>query len=170
MREPTVSMMLDHVRAIHRAVTGGDPPDGGGAHADPGVTPTASAVAWRFAELESLVRSIPALAERVPPFSFTPPADIIAVEREIIVELGVPGSDAQHVHAELQGGAVVISGMRVRDTGEARVWLHAELPCGPFSRRVELPLPVAGAPRIEVDRGVVRVRLAKRPKSSLPQA
>jgi HSP20 family molecular chaperone IbpA len=162
-------MMLDHVRAIHRAITGGDPPDGA-EHADPGVHPTASAVAGRFAELESLVRSIPALAERVPPFSFTPPADIIAVEREIIVELGVPGADVHNVHAELVGDSVLVSGVRVRDAGEARVWLHAELPCGPFSRRVQLPLPAAGAPRIEVDRGVVRIRLAKRPKSSLPQA
>jgi HSP20 family molecular chaperone IbpA len=169
MREPTVSMMLDHVREIHRAITGADPPDGG-EHADPGVTPTASAVAWRFAELESLVRSIPALAERVAPFSFTPPADVIAVEREIIVELGVPGAEARDVHAELRGDTLLISGVRTREPGEARVWLHAELPCGPFSRHVRLPLPAAGAPRVEVDRGVVRVRLAKRPKSSLPQA
>ena len=168
MREPTVAMMLDHVRTIHRAVTGGEPPDGV-LHEDAGVSPSASSVAGRFAELESLVRSIPTIAERVPPFSFAPAADIIAAEREIIVELGVPGVEARDVHAELRGGTLIISGIRPRD-GSARVWLHAELPCGPFRRVVPLPLPVSGGPRIEVDRGVVRVRLAKRSKASLPQA
>ena len=169
MREPTVAMMLEHVRTIHRAVTGGDPPDGV-EHGDAGVTPTASAVAWRFAELESLVRSLPAIAERVPPFSFTPLADVLAAEREIIIELGVPGTDARDVHAELLGDTLVVSGVRPRDVTEDRVWLHAEMPCGPFRREVRLPLPAGGAPRIEVDRGVVRVRLAKRPRASLPQA
>jgi HSP20 family molecular chaperone IbpA len=169
MREPTVGMMLDHVRTIHRAVTGADPPDGG-VHADAGVTPTASAVAGRFAELESLVRSLPGIADRVPPFSFSPLADIIAVEREIIIELGVPGVEARHVHAELTGDTLVVTGVRAPESGELRVWLHAELPCGPFRRELQLPLPASGAPRIEVDRGIVRVRLAKRPRASLPQA
>jgi HSP20 family molecular chaperone IbpA len=168
MREATVAMMLDHVRAIHRAVTGAEPPDDV-VHEDSGVAPTASAVAGRFAELESLVRSLPAIAERVPQFSFSPPADIIATEREIIVELGLPGVEARDVHAELRGGTLIVSGVCHRDRA-ARVWLRAELPCGPFRRALPLPLPVGGGPRVEVDRGVVRVRLAKRPKASLPQA
>jgi HSP20 family protein len=161
-------MMLDHVRAIHRAVTGADPTDGT-EHEDSGVTPSASAVAGRFAELESLVRSLPALAERVPPFSYSPAADIIAAEREIIIELGVPGVEARDVHVVVERGTLVVSGVRQRDS-VGRVWLHAELPCGPFRRALPLPLPVAGGPRVEVDRGVVRVRLAKPPKASLPQA
>ncbi len=169
MREATVAMMLDHVRAIHRAVTGADPPDGI-EHEDSGVSPTASAVAGRFAELESLVRSLPAIAERVPQFSFSPPADIISTEREIIVELGVPGVEARDIHTELRGGTLIVSGVCHRDRAAARVWLHAELPCGPFRRALPLPLPVGGGPRVEVDRGVVRVRLAKRSKASLPQA
>ena len=172
MREPTVALMLDHVRAIHRAVTGGEPPDGRAAPpADAGVMPSASAVAGRFAELESLVRALPELAERVPPFSFSPPCDVLATEHEILIELGVPGVDVHDVHAELTADLLTVSGVRPRDGGtEPRVMLHAELPCGPFRREVRLPLPAIGAPRIEVDRGVVRVRVAKRPKASLPQA
>ena len=71
MREPTVALMLDHVRAIHRAVTGSDPPHGNAPPpADAGVMPSASAVAWRFAELESLVRALPNLRARAAVFLF----------------------------------------------------------------------------------------------------
>jgi HSP20 family molecular chaperone IbpA len=172
MREPTVALMLDHVRAIHRAVTGSDPPDRATPPpADAGVMPSASAVAGRFAELESLVRTLPDVAERVPQFSFSPACDVLATEHELLIELAVPGVEARDLHAELAVDLLIVSGVRPPDGGaEPRVMLHAELPCGPFRREVRLPRPAAGVPRVEVDRGVIRVRVAKRPKASLPQA
>ncbi len=169
MRASRIEMMHDHVRAIHRALTGGDPP--AAPNAEPGAAPTPETVTRQFAELEALARAIPRIAERVPPFSFAPPLDLIDTERDIIVELGVPGVERDDVEVELGEEALVVSG--ARSTGAAldgRIYLHAEMPRGPFRREVRLPSPTSGRPRVEVESGVVRVRLAKPSKSSLPQA
>jgi len=63
-----LELMHDHVRAIHRGVAGGDPPEPGAAPADSKLT--FAEVARRFAELEEIARSIASVAQRVPPFSF----------------------------------------------------------------------------------------------------
>ncbi len=189
MRWSKIEMMRDHVRAIHRAVTGEDPPDhaprahgGAGAAGATGASgqssasgggpePTADAVLARFVELESMAHAIEAIAERVPRFSFVPPFDLIGTERELICELGVPGVERADVDVELRGHTLTISG--ARSTGAAldgKIYLHAELPRGPFRREIELREPVAGSPLVEVEHGIVRVRLQKTSKAPLPRA
>jgi HSP20 family molecular chaperone IbpA len=170
MRASRLEMMHDHVRAIHRAVTGGDPPEAS-LPRELGEPPTLDSLLRRFAELEALARTAPPIAERVPPFSFAPPLDIIASERELIVEVGVPGIAADDVDVELNGQTLTISG--ARPTGVAlngRIYLRAELPRGPFRREVQLPPSTSGRPRVEVENGIVRVRLARAGKASVPQA
>jgi HSP20 family molecular chaperone IbpA len=169
MRGTTLAMMHDHVRAIHRAVTGSDPPE----HAVPegAPAPTADAVAQRFAELEGLARAIPAIAGRVAPFSFAPPVDVIGTEQEVVVELGVPGVDRGDVDVELSGDTLVVTGARSTQAAlDGRIYFHAEMPRGPFRRVVSLPQATSGAPRVEVDQGIVRIRLAKASKAPLPRA
>lgn len=170
MSNPRLELMHDHVRAIHRALTGEDPPERAVPEGN-GTDLTPERVASHFAELEALARAIPPVAERVPPFSFMPPLDVIGTERELIFELGVPGIDAGDVHVEIDNGWLVVSGAR---TGEApperRIYLHAEMPRGPFRRAIELQSPTAGPPRLDVDKGIVRVRIAKPAKSALPRA
>jgi HSP20 family protein len=170
MPSPRLELMYDHVRAIHRALTGEDPPERAAPEGGLGdLTP--ERVASHFAELEALARAIPSVAERVPPFSFTPPLDVIGTERELVFELGVPGIDAGDVHVELANGWLVVSGARAGEAPpERRIYLHAVMPRGPFRRAVELQSPTAGAPRLEVDRGIVRVRIAKSARSALPRA
>jgi HSP20 family molecular chaperone IbpA len=170
MRASRIEMMHDHVRSIHRALTGGDPP--APAREDlPTETTTPEHVARKFAALEALARTIPQISERVPAFSFAPPFDLIDTEREVIVELGLPGVAREDVDVDLEGDTLVVSG--ARSTGVAldgRIYLRAEMPRGPFRREVRLPSSTSGRPRIEVDNGLVRVRVAKPSKSSLPQA
>jgi HSP20 family molecular chaperone IbpA len=163
-------MMLDHVRAIHRAVTGADPPE----HAAPpeeAPSPSVESVTQQFADLEAFARSVPLIAERVPPFSFSPPLDIIGTERELIVELGVPGIDRADVEVELAGDVLTVSGARSTTQAlDGRVYFHAEMPRGPFRRVVRLPEPTSGPPRVEVETGIVRVRLPKIGKTARPRA
>ena len=102
MRPTSLELMHDHVRAIHRAVTGSDPPEPATPTA-PTEPITADRVANDFAALEALARSLPFVAERVPPFSFAPPLDLIGTERELVIELGVPGVDREGVDATLEG-------------------------------------------------------------------
>lgn len=171
MRPSNLELMHDHVRAIHRAVTGSDPPEPSAAAAG-ATAPTADKVAGDFAELEALARALPMVAERVPPFSFRPPFDLIGTERELVVELGVPGVDHDSVDATLDGDRLIVTGARsISAALDGRIYLHAELPRGPFRREVRLPgIAAAGRARAEVDNGIVRVRIAKPSKSSLPQA
>jgi HSP20 family molecular chaperone IbpA len=155
-----IELMLDHVRAIFRALTGHD-------LAEPEVSGSATAppiqfVAQRFADLEAIARSIPAIADRVPPFYFAPPLDAIGSEREIIVEVGVPGIERHDVEVELRGDLLTIAGTRAGEPGlDGHSYYHAEIPRGPFRRVVRLPQRVVGEPRVFVTHGVISVRLTK---------
>jgi HSP20 family molecular chaperone IbpA len=157
-----LELMRDRVRAIHRAAVGVDLPEQLPPH-EPELAagPALDAIVSRFAELEWMVRQIPALAERLPPFGFAPPLDVVDTERELIVEVGVPGVDKEDVQIDVKGQTLAISGSLAELTGNGRVYYHAELPRGPFSRVVALPSAVVAEPRVEVQRGVIRIRLTK---------
>jgi HSP20 family molecular chaperone IbpA len=169
MRTTKLELMHDHVRAIFRAVSGGELSDVATA-AETG-TPTFEEVASRFAELEAITRSIPTLAERVAPFSFRPPLDVFGTERELVVELGVSGVERNDVEVEVAEGELVVSGVRPDPASSSgRVWFHAELARGPFRRVVRLPGPTTGSPVVTVENGVIRIRLTRASKSPLPRA
>ena len=168
MRGTTFELMQDHVRAIHRALTGKDPPE---PVATPVTPPTQDEVVEHFTALEALANSIPTIAERVPPFSFSPPLDVSGTDQELILELGVPGVERDDVIVEFEGDTVVVSGARSTASAlDGRLYFHAELPRGPFRRVVRLPQSTSGPARVEVAQGIVRVRLTKATKSPLPRA
>ena len=169
-RIPRLELMHDHVRSIYRTVTGAELPQSEGGDGMEGV-PALEEVERRFADLEAITRSLPAVAERVPPFWFMPPLDVIGTERELVVEMGVPGVEPSGVDVELQRGELWVRGARAPQRPvEGQIYFHAEMPRGPFSRVVRLPEPVSGAPRIEVENGIVRIRLARATRSPLPRA
>lgn len=161
-----LEVMHQRVQAIHRALTGTDVPD---QHLNPDadaegerVTETSDeALAERFAQLEVLARTLPQLAESVPPFSFTPPVDVITEDDQVVLELALPGVERADVVVEHQADALVIRGVR-RDhhasSGRGRRF-HAEIPRGPFFRVIPLPQPISGEPSIQLDRGVLRIAL-----------
>jgi HSP20 family molecular chaperone IbpA len=167
MHPVTLELMRDQVRGIYRALTGSDMPEA----EPPASAPEVSVddVARRFAELETLARAIPAVVERVPPFSFAPPLDALEDDRELLIEVAVPGVDKGDVNVERNGDLLVISGVRLGErVANGRSYLHAEIARGPFHRVVRLPSATAGEPRIEVDRGLIRIRLAKAPPATTP--
>src|SRR5262245_10959 len=161
MHATTVQLMHDHVRAIYHTITGKDLPETATAEpATPVSAPPPEIVAQLFSDLEALARSLPTVAERIPPFSFAPPLDAMATEKELIIEVGVPGVDKRDVRVELSHNVLVISGSRPFE-GEAngRTYYRAEVPRGPFRRVVRLPFPVTGEPRVDVENGLIRIRL-----------
>ena len=160
MHPATLELMRDQVRGIYRALTGSDMPEPEGPPSGPEVS--VEDVARRFAELESLARANPAVVERVPPFSFAPPLDAIEEERDLLIEVAVPGVDKADVSVERSGELLVISGVRRGErVANGRSYLHAEIARGPFHRVVRLPFATGAEPRVEVDRGLIRIRLAK---------
>jgi HSP20 family protein len=159
----TFQLMQDHVRAIYRALTGSDLPDSAHEAGNPvGEAPPPELVARSFAELDVLARGFPAVAERVPPFSFAPPLDAYRTERELVVEVAVPGVGRDDVRVQLDSGTLLIEGSRSTEgMVNGRTWYHAEIPRGPFRRVVALPAAVVGEPRVEIDSGIVRIRLTR---------
>jgi HSP20 family protein len=169
MRASRLELMHDHVRAIHRSVTGGEPPDA--PQRGSKAVPTFDDVARRFAELEAIARSIPTVAERVPPFSFAPPLDVIGTEHELVLELGVPGVEPSDVDVETADDGLIVTGARHTPAKlDGRIYFHAEMPRGPFRRVVRIPESTSGPPRLEVENGVIRIKLARLARSPLPRA
>jgi HSP20 family molecular chaperone IbpA len=160
MHSALVEIMRDEVSTIYRAVTG---------TAMPGFETSASgsgapleAVTRSFAELEALVRTFPVLAERIPPFSFAPPLDVLREGDELIVELAVPGVEREDVTIEQAEDTLVICGIRRVSRGaEPGICTHGEIPWGPFYRSVHIPFPIHGEPGVDMDRGLLRVRLKR---------
>lgn len=160
MNPELIAMMRDQVYNIYQAATG---------VAFPELEPPASQtetpledITRAFAQLEALARTSPALAVRVPPFSFTPPLDVFADGDDVVVELAVPGVERADITVECSDAMLVVSGARRGCTGaEARIYSQGEIPRGPFYRSLPLPYPVEGEPKIELDRGLLRVRLAR---------
>lgn len=170
MHPTTLSLMRDQVRAIYRAVTGTDMPEASPTTPEGAAeTPEASVdeVARRFTELEALARSIPAVIERVPPFSFAPPLDALEEERLLLVELALPGVEKGDVSVERTEELLVVSGIRRGErAANGRTYLHAEIPRGPFHRVVRLPYATAGEPRVTLEDGVLRIQLSRVPTAS----
>jgi HSP20 family protein len=172
--DTTLQLMHEQVREIYRALTGtelpapGNPPD---PNPSTGSSLSPDEVAQRFALLEALARNVPAVAERVPAFSFTPPLDAIESEREVILEVGVPGVVRRDVDVSVSENLVTIAGTRPGEhTVDGQTYRHAEMPRGPFRRTVTLPVSTVGQPIVDVENGVIRVRLARSARKTRAQA
>jgi HSP20 family molecular chaperone IbpA len=169
MDTSTLQLMQDRVRTIYRALTGNDLTETRGAPSQEDGPPP-DQVMRQFAELEAVVRSVPSLAERLPPFSFVPALDAAETERELLVEIGVPGVEREDVNVEVHDDLLVVSGTRRGDGAEPRTYYHAEIPRGPFHRVWHLPYAVGGEPRVRVENGLISIRLARPVKAAPAKA
>jgi HSP20 family protein len=157
----TIELMEAHVRDIYRALTGGElRGDGPTAPAEDEVS--VDEVARRFIDLEYGVRQISTIGERVPPFSFSPLLDVIDCDDHIVLELAAPGVGREDVEVACSGEFVTITGVRSGERGSGgHLYLHAEIPHGPFHRVVRIPTAFVAEPRMQVERGMIRVYLPK---------
>lgn len=161
MQTEIIDVMRTQVRAIHRAVTGDELPD---LEATIQLAEDASPesdddILRKFFELDAVMRMLPEVAARVPPFSFTPPLDVIESNGGLILELALPGIAQGDVSVEQGPGGLVVTGIR-RDEHAAERRTHAEIPRGPFRRAIPLANPIDGKPRTDFHCGVLRIHLA----------
>jgi HSP20 family molecular chaperone IbpA len=170
----TVELMRDQVRAIYRALTGDEMPEATASEAtvsaeSPDISPEISMdeVARRFADLEAMARRYPVVTEKVPPFSFAPPIDACDDGQELVIEIAVPGVRQEDVEVTRSGDLLTITGLRNGSRiSNGRNYFIAEIPRGPFHRALRLPYAVVSEPRVEIDSGILRIRLAKTPVPS----
>lgn len=96
------------------------------------------------------------------------PVDVYVTDEPptLTVELAVPGVDPESLDISLEGGLLTVRGERRRPGPGRRVYHHAEIPWGPFERRLRLNVAVdPGAATATCDRGllVIGLPLAPRP-------
>jgi len=173
MHTELIEVMRNQASAIYWAVTGSDVPQSehgeSASQPAPGAAATTEAdaasideVARKFVELEVMARSVPAVAEHVPPFSFVPALDVIEEDDGLLIEATVPGVDLGDVVVQRAGDMLSIAGNRRGPLPRCK-YQHAEIPRGPFFRELRLPFPVEGEPHVELERGLLKVRFKRAP-------
>jgi len=99
-------------------------------------------------------------AARVP--SWEPPADILETERTVLVQVALPGVNADRVEAVLDGDELVVAGTRVLPAELQTALIHRlELPQGRFERRLRLPAGSYSAVRRSAVDGCLLITLEK---------
>jgi HSP20 family molecular chaperone IbpA len=72
--------------------------------------------------------------------AWEPPADVLETEQEVLVIVALPGVNVDRVEAFIDGGDLVLTGMRALPRELATAVIHRlELPQGRFERRLRLP-------------------------------
>lgn len=72
--------------------------------------------------------------------SWEPPVDVLETDRAVLVLMALPGVDPERVEAAIDGGDLVVAGVRVLPRELETATIHRlELPQGRFERRVRLP-------------------------------
>lgn len=165
MTPQTIELMHEQVRAIYRAITGTDlivPATGEQPKDEEEPIVEDEVLKERFAHLDALARRIPAVGERVPPFSFNPPIDVIDEGQALVVEVAVAGVHRDDISVVRTDGSLEISGVRRGQRGgNGSAYVHAEIARGPFTRTIPVPEQFRTEPDVKVERGVILVRLPK---------
>ena len=91
------------------------------------------------------------------------PVDVYIAESDppsLVVELAVAGVDPGEVDISLHEGVLSVRGTRRRDDRNGRRhYQHAEIPWGPFERRIRLAVAVdETAAQANFEQGILRVR------------
>ena len=177
MHSELIQVMHDQASAIYWTLTGDDVPQMDASTAaqeeaaaggeiimrDVGLEAGGMAeVERKFVELEALARSLPELAEHVPPFSFTPALNVIEEADALLIQVALPGIDRSQILVELAGERLHVAGSGRGPVPHCK-YLHAEIPRGPFHRAFRLPFAVAGEPQVSLEQGVLEVRCRKAP-------
>src|SRR5215470_5577154 len=92
-----------------------------------------------LAQAETLHRRFYGLSGDTAEFSWEPPADVFETEREVLIEVALPGVAASEVEVIVQAGTLVVRGeRRLPSIPGPAVIRRMELPHGRFERRIRL--------------------------------
>jgi HSP20 family molecular chaperone IbpA len=115
-----------------------------------------------LARAEALHRRFYGIGGDAADFSWEPPADVFETEREVLIEVALPGVAANAVEVSVEAGVLVLRGERgLPQIPGPAVIRRMELPHGRFARRIRLtPGRYEFAQRQLVD-GLLRLVLRK---------
>jgi len=102
------------------------------------------------------------LPARAQPPAWEPPIDVLETEHEVLILAALPGVDADQVEAVVEGGMLLIAGLRTLPVEFKTAVIHRlELPQGRFERRIPLPPGRYGSVRRTAAHGCLIVSLHK---------
>lgn len=94
--------------------------------------------------------------------TWEPPIDVLETEREVLVLMALPGVDPEQVEAAIEGGDLLVAGVRVLPAALRTAIIHRiELPQGRFERRVRLPAGRYAGVRRGMANGCLLITLEK---------
>jgi HSP20 family protein len=94
--------------------------------------------------------------------TWEPPIDVLETEREVLVLMALPGVDPEQVEAAIEGGDLLVAGIRVLPAALRTAIIHRiELPQGRFERRVRLPAGRYAGVRRGMANGCLLITLEK---------
>ena len=93
----------------------------------------------QLARAETLHRRFYGLGGESADFSWEPPADVFETEREVRIDLALPGVSADAIEVSVEAGVLVVRGeRRLPEIPGPAVIRRMELPHGRFQRRIAL--------------------------------
>jgi HSP20 family protein len=100
--------------------------------------------------------------------TWLPPIEVSETEREMVVDISLPGVKPENINVEVVGNTLILSGETRREQKQNETHFHrSEFQYGHFVRRLSLPDYVASDHcAAEYHNGILEVRIPKIPEAS----
>lgn len=106
------------------------------------------------------------------PQAWSPFCDVRETDKEIIVEVEVPGVKKEDIRVSLEDDVLIIAGETKKEVSDKREKVHrVERTYGSFTRSLQLPEGLIEKEQIrcKYDNGICRITIPKRPESAQPE-
>ena len=101
-------------------------------------------------------------ARSAAPVAWEPPVDVLETERAVLVLVALPGVDIGEVKAVIDGGTLIVAGIRSYPPEMRTATIHRlELPQGRFERRIRLPPGLYASIERSASHGCLMITLLK---------
>jgi HSP20 family protein len=136
-----VEQAIAEVAGVYQSLTG-RPIESGRYELPPEVDPLGQAETnyRRFKGMLEQKAQTPPPSNAIPSgIAFAPPADVVEMEREVRVQIDLPGVPRDHVSVAARGDVLVVRGQRPASRAPGSVLRHGERRAGPFQKVIALP-------------------------------
>lgn len=95
---------------------------------------------------------------------FAPEADVYETEKEVVVELSLPGIESDKIEVSVEDDNLVVKGStEKKEEVEKKGYYRKEISSGSFYRSIALPVPVKeDVTRAEYKKGVLKITMPKK--------
>jgi HSP20 family protein len=156
-----VDEAVEHLELLYRTVTGRTVPNGPTPYAP--IPPEKDPVRHVEEQLDRLLQVLGGPLPQLAPIPWTPRAALLESEREILIQVELPGIPRDGVNVSVLENVLTVSGARPTPLlGKDRPVLRAtEIQTGPFARSFTLPQGASGDVSAQLRDGVLELRIPR---------